>query len=137
LEIIGKKNQRCRNAALMEYIGPRPKYCAEHIHLDPDCLYMKCASTYQKVPGDGKGCREVVLKEFSLCHKHIRDATEKMIGKEGYQTAQEKLERVNSLLSKLESEATKAKKNKCRSLSKKKQIDTKISGYEKHNNTTY
>jgi hypothetical protein len=105
-----KKNQRCRNAALMEYIGPRPKYCAEHIHLDPDCLYMKCGSTYQKVPGDKKGCREVVLKEFGLCHKHYRDTTEKMVGVEGYKLALEKLERVNSLLNKLESEAMKAKK---------------------------
>jgi len=94
----------------MEYIGPKPKYCAEHIHLDPDCLYMKCASTYQKVIGDEKGCREVVLKEFGLCHKHYRDATEKMIGKEGYKISLEKLERVNFLLSKLESEAIKAKK---------------------------
>jgi hypothetical protein len=105
-----KKNQRCRNAALMEYIGPRPKYCAEHIHLDPECLYMKCGSTYQKTPGDKKGCREVVLKEFGLCHKHYRDTTEKMIGEEGIKIAFEKLERVNILLNKLESEAMKAKK---------------------------
>jgi hypothetical protein len=105
-----KKNQRCRNAALMEYIGPRPKYCAEHIHLDPECLYMKCGSSYQKVPGDKKGCREVVLKEFGLCHKHYRDSTEKMLGEEGLKLAQGKLERVNSLLNTLESEAMKAKK---------------------------
>jgi len=105
-----KKNQRCRNAALMEYIGPRPKYCAEHIHLDPECLYMKCCSTYQKVPGDKKGCREVVLKEFGLCHKHYRDSTEKMVGEEGMNIALEKLERVNTLLNKLETEAMKAKK---------------------------
>jgi len=105
-----KKNQRCRNAALMEYIGPRPKYCAEHIHLDPDCLHMKCASPYQKIPGDKKGCREVVLKEFGLCHKHYRDSTDKMIGSDGFKLAIEKLERVNELLNKLETEAMKAKK---------------------------
>jgi len=105
-----KKNQRCRNAALMEYIGPRPKYCAEHIHLDPECLYMKCGSTYQKVPGDKKGCREVVLKEFGLCHKHYRDSTDKMVVQEGLKLAQEKLERVNTLLNTLETEAMKAKK---------------------------
>jgi hypothetical protein len=105
-----KKNQRCRNAALMEYIGPRPKYCAEHIHLDPECLHMKCSSTYQKVPGDKKGCREVVLKEFGLCHKHFKDATDKMFGKVGYDSANEKLDRVNELLTKLENEAIKAKK---------------------------
>jgi len=105
-----KKNQRCRNAALMEYIGPKPKYCAEHIHLDPECLYMKCGSSYQKVPGDKKGCREVVLKEFGLCHKHYHDSTDKMVGEEGLKLTLEKLERVNSLLNKLESEAIKAKK---------------------------
>ena len=37
-----KKKSRCRNAALMEYVGPRPIYCAEHISLDPDALYHKC-----------------------------------------------------------------------------------------------
>jgi hypothetical protein len=105
-----KKNQRCRNAALMEFIGPRPKYCAEHIHLDPECLYMKCGSKYQKVPGDKKGCREVVLKEFGLCHKHYRDSTDNMVGEEGLKLAQEKLERVNTLLNTLETEAMKAKK---------------------------
>jgi len=105
-----KKNQRCRNAALMEYIGPKPKYCAEHIHLDPECLYMKCGSKYQKVPGDKKGCREIVLKEFGLCYKHYKDSIEKMIGVEGYKIAVEKLDRVNDLLDKLESEAMKAKK---------------------------
>jgi hypothetical protein len=38
-----KKKQRCRNAALMEFIGPQPHYCAEHIFLDPDALYHKCS----------------------------------------------------------------------------------------------
>lgn len=38
----------------MEYIGPRPIYCAEHIELDPNSLYEKCKSPYQKEPGDGK-----------------------------------------------------------------------------------
>jgi hypothetical protein len=86
-----KRNQRCRNAALMEYIGPRPKYCAEHIQLDPECLHMKCSSHYQKMPGDKKGCREVVLKEFGLCHKHFKDATDKMTGKSGFEAALKKI----------------------------------------------
>jgi hypothetical protein len=105
-----KKNKRCRNAALMEFIGPRPIYCAEHIQLDPNCLYTKCKSTYQKVPGDKKGCREVVLKEFGLCHKHYNDAVKKMKGLEGYQMVIEKLIRVSELLNNLEEEALKAKK---------------------------
>jgi len=95
----------------MEFIGPRPQYCAEHIQLDPECLYMKCSSNYQKTPGDKKGCHEVVLKEFGLCHKHYKDHTENMIGIEGLTIAQQKLERVNEILSQLEVEAIKAKKN--------------------------
>jgi hypothetical protein len=106
-----KKNQRCRNAALMEYIGPRPKYCAEHIHMDKECFYTKCKSLYQKVMGDNKGCREVVLKEFGLCHKHYGDEVEKMVGEEGLVLAMEKLRRVTELLTNLEMEAMRAKKS--------------------------
>jgi len=105
-----KKNKRCRNAALMEFIGPRPIYCAEHIHLDPDCLYTKCKSTYQKLPGDKKGCREVVLKEFNLCHKHYHDSVKKMKSAEGGSLVLEKLVRVSEILNNLEDEALKAKK---------------------------
>lgn len=105
-----KKNKRCRNAALMEFIGPRPIYCAEHIHLDPDCLYTKCKSTYQKVPGDKKGCREVVLKEFNLCHKHYHDASKRMKAFEGVGLVLDKLVRVTEILNNLEDEALKAKK---------------------------
>jgi hypothetical protein len=105
-----KKNKRCRNAALMEFIGPRPIYCAEHIHLDPDCLYTKCKSNYQKVPGDKKGCREVVLKEFNLCHKHYHDAVKRMKGFEGVNLVLDKLVRVTEILNNLEDEALKAKK---------------------------
>jgi len=50
------------------------------------------------------------LKEFGLCHKHYKDATDKWVGRTGYDTAIEKLERVNELLNKLENEAIKAKK---------------------------
>eukprot|EP01130_Rhizamoeba_saxonica_P013694 TRINITY_DN586_c0_g2_i1.p1 TRINITY_DN586_c0_g2~~TRINITY_DN586_c0_g2_i1.p1 ORF type:complete len:356 (+),score=62.44 TRINITY_DN586_c0_g2_i1:638-1705(+) len=105
-----KKNTRCRNAALMEYIGPRPLYCAEHITLDKDCLYTKCCSKYQKEVGDGKGCREVVLKEFGLCHKHFHDMVCDMNGLEGYKTALKYYTRVSELISNLEEEAKKAKK---------------------------
>jgi len=54
-----KKNCQCKNAALMEYIGPKPIYCAEHIELDPNTLYEKCKSSYYKTPGDRKCCKEV------------------------------------------------------------------------------
>jgi len=85
-------------------------YCAEHIHLDPHCLYAKCKSTYQKTPGDRKGCREVVLKEFTLCHKHYNDAVKRMKGESGAHLVVEKLNRVSELLTNLEDEAIKAKK---------------------------
>jgi len=51
IQCIGKNRKtgnQCRNAALMEYFGPKPKFCAEHIHLDEDCLYTKCCSPYHK-----------------------------------------------------------------------------------------
>eukprot|EP01130_Rhizamoeba_saxonica_P018069 TRINITY_DN8949_c0_g1_i1.p1 TRINITY_DN8949_c0_g1~~TRINITY_DN8949_c0_g1_i1.p1 ORF type:complete len:349 (-),score=64.65 TRINITY_DN8949_c0_g1_i1:76-1122(-) len=105
-----KRNQRCRNAALMEFIGPRPKFCAEHINLDPDCLYRKCNSKYQKDVGDKKRCREIVLKEFGLCHKHYSDVIQLLVGNEGLVLARTKLTRVLDLLSNLEKEAISAKK---------------------------
>jgi len=105
-----KKNIQCRNAALMEYIGKRPQYCAEHIENDPNSLYAKCKSSYQRVLGDGKGCKEVVLKEFVMCYKHFGDAVTTMIGEDGYQKACKQLSRVKELLTKLEEEAALAKK---------------------------
>lgn len=74
-----KKGTQCRNAALMEYMGPRPIYCAEHIELDPKSLYEKCKAGYQKEPGDSKGCKEVVLKEFGVCYKHYSDTTADLV----------------------------------------------------------
>jgi hypothetical protein len=37
-----KKGSRCRNVAMMEFVGPQPHFCAEHIHLDPHAVYHKC-----------------------------------------------------------------------------------------------
>lgn len=107
-----KKNTRCRNAALMEYIGPRPLYCAEHITLDPESYYSKCASTFHKVHGDGKGCREVVLKELQFCHKHYNQALDVMLdGTEaGFMKSRSQLERISALQTQLESEAAAAKR---------------------------
>lgn len=105
-----KKNIRCRNAALMEFMGPRPMYCAEHIHLDPMCLYTKCRSTYHTSPDDGKGCREVVLKEFGFCHKHFDQFLTPLSGVEGVAVATECLQRVDDCLGRLTIEAQAAKK---------------------------
>jgi hypothetical protein len=105
-----KKNVRCRNAALMEYMGPRPSYCAEHIHLDPECLYTKCQSTYHTSPEDGKGCREVVLKEFGFCHKHFEQFTAPLAGADGLAQTNDCLQRVEDCLARLTVEAQSAKK---------------------------
>lgn len=105
-----KKNIRCRNAALMEFMGPRPMYCAEHIHLDPTCLYTKCRSSFHSSPDDGKGCREVVLKEFGFCHKHFDQFLSPLSGAEGVHQATDCLNRVEDCLYRLSVEAQAAKK---------------------------
>jgi len=96
----------------MEYIGPRPLYCAEHITLDPESLYGKCTSAFHKIPGDGKGCREVVLKELSYCHKHYSQGVDVMLDgtDEGANKAQSHFHRISSLLQQLEAEALAAKR---------------------------
>jgi hypothetical protein len=38
-----KSRRRCKNTALMEYDGPQPHHCAEHIHLDASACYHKCS----------------------------------------------------------------------------------------------
>eukprot|EP01130_Rhizamoeba_saxonica_P003271 TRINITY_DN1398_c0_g1_i2.p1 TRINITY_DN1398_c0_g1~~TRINITY_DN1398_c0_g1_i2.p1 ORF type:complete len:461 (-),score=53.80 TRINITY_DN1398_c0_g1_i2:118-1500(-) len=125
-----KKKQQCRNAALMEFIGPRPRYCAEHIHLDPDCLYRKCNSTYHKQPGDEKKCREVVLKEYGLCHKHYQNAVDLMVGNDGYFLARKILERTNTLLSNLENEAKSVKKSNPDLYQRKNKLIPKFQEYQ-------
>lgn len=105
-----KKGTQCRNAALMEYIGPRPIYCAEHIELDPKSLYEKCKSPYQKDPNDNKGCKEVVLKEFGVCYKHYGDLVAEMIENQEYEQIKKHSERINELLTQLERDAAAAKK---------------------------
>jgi hypothetical protein len=105
-----KKGTQCRNAALMEYIGPRPIYCAEHIELDPKSLYEKCKSSYQKEPGDNKGCKEVVLKEFGVCYKHYADLVQEMIENREYDKSRIHSERITDLLAQLERDAAAAKK---------------------------
>eukprot|EP00792_Barthelona_sp_PAP020_P005085 TRINITY_DN2489_c0_g1_i2.p1 TRINITY_DN2489_c0_g1~~TRINITY_DN2489_c0_g1_i2.p1 ORF type:complete len:337 (-),score=80.65 TRINITY_DN2489_c0_g1_i2:42-1016(-) len=67
-----KTGKPCRNPALMEYIGEKPQYCAEHIETDANSIYCKCKSNFGKEIGDGKRCKEVVLKEFMFCSKHLK-----------------------------------------------------------------
>lgn len=105
-----KKGTQCRNAALMEYIGPRPQYCAEHIELDPNSLYEKCKSRYAKETGDNKGCKEVVLKEFGFCYKHFHDVANDITRQNQLDKATHMLERVTALHLQLEEEASAAKK---------------------------
>jgi len=94
----------------MEYIGPRPIYCAEHIELDPKSLYMKCKSPYQKEPGDKKGCKEVVLKEFGVCYKHFPDSLNDMLKNQEFDKIRHQNVRITELLVQLEKEAASAKK---------------------------
>jgi hypothetical protein len=94
----------------MEYIGPRPVYCAEHIELDPGSLYEKCKSPYQKEVDDKKGCKEVVLKEFGLCYKHYGDTVAELVKNRDIQTAKRHYDRIADLLEQLEREAAAAKK---------------------------
>ncbi len=49
-----KKRTRCRNAALMEFVGKQPHYCAEHIESEPDGRYCKCKAPYHTTPDDNK-----------------------------------------------------------------------------------
>jgi len=105
-----KKGTQCRNAALMEYIGPRPIYCAEHIELDPKSLYEKCKSSYQKEPGDNKGCKEVVLKEFGICYKHFNDLLNELLDRHEHEKIRRFNERITDLLNQLEKDAAAAKK---------------------------
>jgi len=94
----------------MEYIGPRPIYCAEHIELDPKSLYEKCKSSYQKEPGDNKGCKEVVLKEFGVCYKHYPDLIHEMNETHEFERTRKHGERIGELLTQLERDAAAAKK---------------------------
>eukprot|EP00300_Choanocystis_sp_HF-7_P010030 c16752_g1_i2.p1 GENE.c16752_g1_i2~~c16752_g1_i2.p1 ORF type:complete len:483 (+),score=73.83 c16752_g1_i2:75-1451(+) len=103
-----KKRTRCRNAALMEYVGPRPLYCAEHIALDPQAMYCKCNL---KGSGDNKGCKEIVYKEFKRCYKHFKiwlDA--EYSGPAALQRTIELHGTIMKLLSQLEQEALVAKR---------------------------
>eukprot|EP01116_Phalansterium_solitarium_P025760 TRINITY_DN99_c0_g6_i1.p2 TRINITY_DN99_c0_g6~~TRINITY_DN99_c0_g6_i1.p2 ORF type:complete len:465 (+),score=177.16 TRINITY_DN99_c0_g6_i1:118-1512(+) len=105
-----KKSIQCRNAALMEYIGARPQYCAEHIELDPHSVYMKCRSPYQKEASDNKGCKEVVLKEFRFCYKHYPDSIADMIRNNEIPLIQRHAVRIEEIRNQLEQEAAIAKK---------------------------
>jgi len=60
--------------------------------------------------GDGKGCKEVVLKEFGLCYKHYGDVIAEILETNDYQRALRDLQRTNELLAQLERDAASAKK---------------------------
>eukprot|EP00301_Raphidiophrys_heterophryoidea_P001069 c10532_g1_i1.p1 GENE.c10532_g1_i1~~c10532_g1_i1.p1 ORF type:complete len:623 (-),score=144.31 c10532_g1_i1:276-2144(-) len=102
-----KKKMRCRNAALMEYIGPRPQFCAEHIALDVNAQYHKCDF---RGPEDSKGCKEIVYKDFSRCYKHFKQwLLDDYKGDDALTRLQALHIRVLELLAQLEQEASVAK----------------------------
>jgi hypothetical protein len=126
-----KKGTQCRNAALMEYIGPKPIYCAEHIELDPNSVYCKCVCPYGKEPGDGKSCKEVVLKEFSYCYKHFSDRLASLPADTLVAQAEKDLARVIDLLGNLEEEAAAAKKQRHDLFQRKNKLVPKFNGMKK------
>jgi len=128
-----KKGTQCRNAALMEYIGPRPIYCAEHIELDPKSLYEKCKSPFQKEIDDNKGCKEVVLKEFGLCYKHYGFTINEMIQNRDIARAKHEQERISCLLTQLEREASAAKKKDGDLYQRKNKLIPKFQDMKKSN----
>jgi hypothetical protein len=102
-----KKKQQCRNAALMEYVGPRPLYCAEHIELDPKAMYHKCGFPTADAR---KLCKEIVYKEFGRCYKHFTEwLQESCHGPHAAVTASAHHTMVKTLLKQLEGEAEAAK----------------------------
>jgi len=126
-----KKGTQCKNAALMEYIGPRPVYCAEHIELDPASLYEKCNSPYQKDPKDNKGCKEVVLKEFGYCYKHFGDIAAQLIQQKNVQQLNKYYTRTLELAQQLEREAASAKKKDCDLYQRKNKLIPKFQEMKK------
>ena len=108
-----KKGTQCRNAALMEYLGPKPKYCAEHIHLDDECLHAKCLGSISKEMNleDRKGCKEVVLKEFKYCHKHIPEYIDQLLQEGQAEFVKHLQTRCLKWTAQLEQETSAAKKN--------------------------
>mmetsp|Transcript_55364 Transcript_55364/g.83822 ORF Transcript_55364/g.83822 Transcript_55364/m.83822 type:complete len:404 (+) Transcript_55364:35-1246(+) len=126
-----KKGTQCRNAALMEFFGPRPIYCAEHIELDTATIYCKCLCPYNKEVGDGKGCKEVVLKEFSYCYKHFQHRIETYPAGASLESAKNDLTRVTGLLERLEHEAAQAKKRQHDLFQRKKKLLPKFVGMKK------
>jgi hypothetical protein len=135
IQCVGKNRKlgtRCRNAALMEYIGPAPQYCAEHIELDPSSLYCKCTSTWHKAIGDGKRCKEVVLKEFGMCHKHITDVLSSLDDNKGFNLVEKYLKRSSELLVNLEKEASSAKKTDADLFQRKNKLIPKFQEMRQH-----
>ena len=126
-----KKGTQCRNAALMEHIGPKPIYCAEHIELDPNSLYEKCKAGYQKERGDQKSCKEVVLKEFGLCYKHFPDLLSAMVEERRLDKVTHVATRVGELLAQLEREAAIAKRTDADLYQRKNKLIPKIQEMKK------
>lgn len=95
-----KTRKQCRNAALKEYIGKRPLYCAAHIMLDPDSLYTRCKYNV------GRPCCETILKEFVYCFKHVSMLIDQEVarGSEGLQNLRQLYVRCSELFNGLEAD---------------------------------
>jgi hypothetical protein len=61
-----KTRCRCKNTALMEYDGPQPLHCAEHIHLDTSACYHKCPYSSGRQVRSIMGNRNVIWNTLNL-----------------------------------------------------------------------
>eukprot|EP00298_Acanthocystis_sp_HF-20_P009713 c18461_g1_i2.p1 GENE.c18461_g1_i2~~c18461_g1_i2.p1 ORF type:complete len:403 (-),score=86.54 c18461_g1_i2:189-1376(-) len=122
-----RTKRRCGNTCLMDYIGPRPVYCAEHIHLDPDCWYQKCAVS--SFDCKQKSCKEVVLKEFGVCYKHLPGLLEVderfTTNPSAVQNAKVILKRVTDLANQIRKEANAARAHNQELFQRKAKLVTK------------
>eukprot|EP00298_Acanthocystis_sp_HF-20_P007036 c16741_g1_i1.p1 GENE.c16741_g1_i1~~c16741_g1_i1.p1 ORF type:complete len:249 (+),score=62.04 c16741_g1_i1:387-1133(+) len=128
-----QKNQPCRNLALLDYVGPNPLYCAEHIHLDANSLLQKCSATC--FPGSipkQKVCKEIILKEVGICHKHMKDYLRhcdlysyEKLGEQALINTQKLLDRVNLVLQQLKADASSAKLNDRETFQRKAKLISK------------
>lgn len=127
-----KRGIRCKNAALMEYIGPQPAYCAQHIELDQDCLYEKCRYWQLSGPREWKACKEIVLKEFGYCYKHFGCLLNELTRNGNPDRLLELHKRVLELLAQLRREASTAKKSDVDLYQRKNKLIAKFQQMKKH-----
>eukprot|EP01099_Mayorella_cantabrigiensis_P004412 TRINITY_DN330_c0_g5_i1.p1 TRINITY_DN330_c0_g5~~TRINITY_DN330_c0_g5_i1.p1 ORF type:complete len:315 (-),score=62.00 TRINITY_DN330_c0_g5_i1:64-885(-) len=96
-----RTSQRCQNIVLMEFLGPIPDFCAQHIEQDPLSLFSHCK--FGSPHNDRRRrCREIVLRDFGWCTKHFDRFLENYNAHSHLPLLQDKLNIVQSHLRELE-----------------------------------